>query len=53
MFGDSSESLLSIFSRPGLKLRTNDSGRSEPVIRPKDRIVLIREQGNGFVAFTK
>jgi len=37
--------LLSFRSRPGLKLRTNDgSGRSEPVVRPRDRIALIRDQ---------
>jgi enhancer of polycomb-like protein len=36
--------ILSFRSRPGLKLKTNDVGRSEPVIRPRDRIVLIREQ---------
>jgi enhancer of polycomb-like protein len=37
--------MLSPHSRvPGLKLRTSEVGRSEPVIRPKDRIALIREQ---------
>ena len=34
--------LLSSRSRPGLKLKTNDVGRSDPVIRPRDRIVLIK-----------
>jgi len=29
---------------PGLKIKTNDSPRSEPLIRPKDRVAAIREQ---------